>query len=352
MPIEPLGPGQEPAGTRVQDGQPSPDGRYIWRRGEWVPRLTQLRDGAAQLPNLHANRYLRRSEQAAEVGFRGFLHRRIGLEIRASSEERHQRHLMEATRTAASGPQLIAVAGRKGGVGKSTLAMLLGSQLCVARKDRVLVLDSNPDSGSLAVRSAHRSPVGAVEIAPHAAGVESYEQLQPYVTVMARTGLEVLPSLPDHVEIGHPAAAPALAQMARRFFAITLADLCTAVAFSGWWLASADQVVVVATPSLDGALLAQATLAHLTRWRGTEWVRENAIVVMNQAGLADPHIRVDAQERDLRSQVRQLYRMGWDPHLAVGGPIDWHQLRPAVRQQTLRIAADLAANFIREGDTP
>jgi MinD-like ATPase involved in chromosome partitioning or flagellar assembly len=351
VPVEPLGPGREPAGTRVKEGQPSPDGRYIWRRGEWVPRLTQLRDGATQPPYLQANRYLRGSERAAEVGFRGFLHRWMGLEIRPSSEERHQRLLLEATRTAPAGPQLIAVASRKGGVGKSTLAMLLGSQLCVARKDRVLVLDSNPDSGSLAVRSAHRSPVGAVEIAPHAAGVESYEQLQPYVTVMAQTGLEVLPSLPNQAETGHPAAAPGLAQMARRFFAITLADLGTGVAFSGWWLANADQVVVVATPSLDGVLLAQSTLAQLVRWRGAEWVGENAIVVMNQAGLADPHIRVDAEERDLRSQVRQVSRMGWDPHLAVGGPIDWHQLCPAVRRQTLRIAADLAANFIREGDT-
>ena len=107
-------------------------------------------------------------------------------------------------------------------------------------------------------------------------------------------------------------------------------------------------MVVVATPSLDGALLAQSTLVQLVRWRGAEWVRENAIVVMNQAGLADPQIRVDAQERDLRSDVRQVFRMSWDPHLAVGGPIDWQQLRPDVRQQTLRIAADLGANFTRE----
>lgn len=351
VPVEPLSRGQEPTGARVHESQLSPDGRYVWRRGEWLPTLRQSADGAPQSPSPSADRYLRRTESAAELGFRGFLHLRLGVPVPPSSDERQQRHLMEATKTAALGSQLVAIASRKGGVGKTTLAMLIGSQFCVARKDRVLVLDSNPESSSLAIRSAHRSPVGAVDLAAFAARVESYEQLQPYVTVMAQTGLEVLPSLPDRVEAGHPAAAPGLAQVARRFFAITLADLGADVAFSGWWLANADQVVVVATPSLDGAVLAQATLAQLGRWRGTEWVRENSLAVMNQAGLADPRIRVDAQERDLRSQVRQVFRMGWDPHLAVGGPIDWHQLRPAVRQQTLRIAADLAANFIREGDT-
>ena len=98
--------------------------------------------------------------------------------------------------------------------------------------------------------------------------------------------------------------------------------------------------------------MARSTIAQLVRWRGAEWVRENSIVVMNQAGLADPQIRVDVQERDLRSEVRQVFRLSWDPHLAVGGPIDWHQLRSQVRRETLRITADLGANFTREGETP
>lgn len=353
MPVAPLGRGQEPAGARVQDGQLSQDGRYVWDHGAWVPRLLRPPEGAAQLGHLSAShRYLRRTEPAAELGFRGLLHRRFGIRVRPSAEERSQRYFLEAARTAAPGPQLIAVASRKGGVGKSTLAMLLGSQFSAARRDRTLVLDCNPGSGSLAIRCAHRSPVGAADVAPYAEGVESYEQLQHYVTVMAQTGLEVLPSLPDREDSPDAVAAPEMSRMARRFFAVMLADLGTGVAVSGWWLAHADQVVVVATPSLDGALLAQSTLAHLARWRGADWVRENAIVVMNQAGLADPHIRVDAQERDLRSDVRQVFRLSWDPHLAVGGPIDWHQLSPQVRQETLRIAADLGAKFTREGDTP
>lgn len=352
VPIEPLGRGQEPAGARVQEGQLSPDGRYVWQRGEWLPKLPRHSDGAVQAPRLSADRYLRRTEPAAEVGFRGFLHRRLGFKIRPSATERNQRHLLEAMRTDARGPQLIAVASRKGGVGKSTLAMLLGSQFSVARGDRVLVLDCNLDCSSLAVRSAHRAPVGAMDLAPYAARVGSYEQLKPYLTVMAQTGLEVLPSLPDHGGLPNAATAPELAQMARRFFAVMLADLGTGVGANGWWLAHADQVVVVATPPLDGVLLAQATLTQLARWRGADWVRNNVIVVMNQAGLADPHIRVDAQERDLRSEVRQVFRMSWDPHLAIGGPIDWHQLGSAMRQETLRVAADLGAHFTRQGDTP
>ena len=79
VPVQPLGRGQEPAGARVQEGQPSPDGRYVWQHGEWVPRLPQAPGGAMQPLHLRADRYLRGTESAAEVGFRGFLHRRIGL---------------------------------------------------------------------------------------------------------------------------------------------------------------------------------------------------------------------------------------------------------------------------------
>lgn len=351
VPVEPLGHGQEPAGAQIQDGQLSPDGRYLWQRGEWLPRLRESNHDEAAAVHLSAGRYLQRPDLSAELGVRGFLHHRLGLKLPPGAAERRRRHLLEATRTDAGGPRLIVVASQKGGVGKSTLAMLLGSQFSVARKDRVLVLDSNPDSSSLAIRAAHRSTAGATDLAPYADRVMSYAQLQPYVTVMPGTGLEVLPSLPERGTPVDEAAAPALARMASRFFAVIIGDLGTGVAGSGWWLAGAHQVVVVATPSLDGALLAQSTLAQLERRRGAEWVRQNAIVVMNQAGLADHRIKVDQQERDLRSRVRQVFRLDWDAHLALGGPVDWHQVGRRPREQTLQVAADLGANFRPAGAT-
>lgn len=351
VPVEPLGHGQEPAGARLSEGQLSPDGRYVWQRGEWLPRLPAWNHNGASALHLSADRYLHPPDLSAELGFRGFLHRRLGLKVPPAAAERRRRHLLQATRTEADGPRLIVVASQKGGVGKSTLAMLLGSQFSVARKDRVLVLDSNPDSSSLAIRAAHRTTAGATDLAPYADRVVSYAQLQPYVTVMAGTGLEVLPSLPERGSLVGEGAARALAGMASRFFAVIIADLGTGVAGSGWWLANAHQVVVVATPSLDGAFLAQSTLGRLERRRGPDWVRENAIVVMNQAGLADRRIKVDAQERDLRSHVRQVFRLGWDPHLATGGAIDWEQVAPELRRQTLQVAADLGANFKPAGAT-
>ena len=349
VPVEPLGHGQEPAGAHVSEGQLSPDGRYVWQRGEWLPRLRDVNHAGAAALHLNAARYLQQPDLSAEVGLRGFLHHRLGLKVPPGAAEQRRRHLLQATRTEAGGPRLIVVASQKGGVGKSTLAMLLGSQFSVARKDRVLVLDSNPDSSSLAIRAAHRATAGATDLAPYADRVVSYAQLQPYVTVMAGTGLEVLPSLPERGSFVDGAAALALARMASRFFAVIIADLGTGVAGSGWWLANADQAVVVATPSLDGALLAQSTLAQLEQRRGGGWVRQNAIVVMNQAGLADRRIKVDQQERDLRSRVRQVFRLDWDRHLAVGGQIDWERLAPPLRQQTLKVAADLGANFRSAG---
>ena len=68
----------------------------------------------------------------------------------------------------------------------------LGLKVDVSAGERQVIISSR-----LAIRSAHRSPVGAGDLAPYAASVESHQQLQPYMTVVAQTGLEVLPSLPD-----------------------------------------------------------------------------------------------------------------------------------------------------------
>ena len=47
---------------------------------------------------------------------------------------------------------------RKGGVGKTTITLALGSMFAMLRGDRVIAVDANPDAGNLAHRLFEREP--------------------------------------------------------------------------------------------------------------------------------------------------------------------------------------------------
>ena len=64
------------------------------------------------------------------------------------------RELERRLRTPIEGSRRVVVMSRKGGVGKTTIALALGSTFAMLRGDRVIAVDANPDAGNLAHRVA------------------------------------------------------------------------------------------------------------------------------------------------------------------------------------------------------
>ena len=101
-----------------------------------------------------------------------------------------------------------------------------------------------------------------------------------------------------------------------RFYDVLLLD--TGTGLRDPWTSAilgeiADQVVVVAQASRDGAALADHTLDYLVSLRGAEWVAERVVVVINQVapgGILDP------------GELQRVLRDAWE---AVAGGA----LRPA-----------------------
>src|SRR5689334_19013258 len=70
----------------------------------------------------------------------------------SAAEQRHLNYLEMARTPAANPPLHIAVASAKGGVGKSTMALLLASKMGLLRTDRIIAVECNPHHGTFRSR--------------------------------------------------------------------------------------------------------------------------------------------------------------------------------------------------------
>src|ERR1700694_3855455 len=69
-----------------------------------------------------------------------------------AAERRRQGLLLAACTPAVDPPRHVAVASAKGGVGKSTMALLLASRLGLLRTDRIIAVECNPHHGTFRSR--------------------------------------------------------------------------------------------------------------------------------------------------------------------------------------------------------
>ena len=87
----------------------------------------------------------------------------------------------------------VAVLSRKGGVGKTTVSMLLGMALASIREDRVVAIDANPDRGTLAERITKTTEETVRDLVNHAAEIQAFSDFQRRVS-RDETRLDVLAS--------------------------------------------------------------------------------------------------------------------------------------------------------------
>jgi putative peptide zinc metalloprotease protein len=185
------------------------------------------------------------------------------LEIGPSDAQLRHRDLLARVTTPVRRCRKIAFISRKGGVGKTTTCLLTGHTLAAHRGSRVAALDGNPDAGTLGHRVVRETTETVASLLAAAERIERYADMRSY-TSQASTRLEVVAAEDDPrttSALGESEFKRAIELLERRYNLVCL-DTGTGVLESATRgiLESADQIVVVVAPSLDGARAASSTL--------------------------------------------------------------------------------------------
>ncbi|MGV9663581.1 nucleotide-binding protein [Nocardia niigatensis] len=291
---------------------------------------------------------LRRAKKAPESGWRRAVHHMSGGAINPgmSAEERRLQELVARIRQPVRGDYRIAVLSLKGGVGKTTTTMGLGSIFSSIRGDRVIAVDANPDFGTLSQRVPlqTRSTVRDLLLDEH---IQRYSDVRRH-TSQGSSRLEVLASERD------PAASEAfseeeyraVARILQRFYNIILTDCGTGLMHSAMAgvLDLAHSLVLISSSAIDGARSAAATLDWLSL-HGHDHLVRNAVVVINLPRPGAPNVGINQLRDYFLSRCRAVHIIPYDAHLGEGAEIDLHRLSKPVKRAYVELAAAVADDF-------
>lgn len=240
----------------------------------------------------------------------------------------------------------VAVLSLKGGVGKTTVAIGLGSALASLRSDRVIAVDANPDLGTLARRIPSQT-TSTVRTLLQDENINWHTDIRRH-TSRAASGLEVLASESD------PAISDAFTEdeylrvidILGEHYPLILTDCGTGLVHSAMTgvLKSVSNLVLVTSPAIDGAQSAIATLDWLTA-HGMGRIAADSIVVIASTKTKNPPVDVEMLTRYFESRVRAVQVIPYDDHLAVGGEIDLDELGRKTRSAFLELAATVVDRF-------
>ena len=256
-----------------------------------------------------------------------------------------QREFLHRIRRPLPQARHIAVAAMKGGVGKTTVAALLGLVLAENRGDRVIAVDADPEAGTLAERLTGGSAVTVREFLRDRVHLDSWAAVARSTSLVGR--LQVLGSEPD------PGAAGGLDRgeyeqvcaLLERYFNIIITDTGTGFVHPAMaaTLARANSLVIVGAPTVDGAGRASKALDWL--WsNGYGPLAGDAVAVLS-ASRSSAEVNRDLIRRHFAERCRAVVDIPSDPHLITGGRVELARLLPATRDAAFELAALLADPF-------
>ena len=317
-------------------------------RGSPPPPLSSRAAPAAPAEtsdSLTAESLLNGKRSGAGSGWRHRISRVTGglLRLGESAADMRRRDLINRVRTpVAGGHHRVAVLSLKGGVGKTTTAVGLGATFATLRGDRIIAVDANPDRGTLSDKVRLETAATVRDLLNERDQVRRYADVRAFTT-QAPSRLEVLASDRD------PAVSVAFsaddycdaARVLEHFYSICLTDCGTGLlhsAMSGV-LALADQIVVVSSPSVDGARSASATLDWLEAHDCGDLVRNGVVVLSTIRPKSKSTVDLDRLEHHFAARCRAVARIPYDPHLEEGAEVDLELLSAETADAYLTLAA-------------
>ncbi|GLX96643.1 AAA family ATPase [Herbidospora sp. NBRC 101105] len=264
-------------------------------------------------------------------------------------EVRRRQELVSRARTPVSaGHHRVAVLSLKGGVGKTTTTVGLGATLAQVRGDRVIAVDANPDRGTLSDKVELETSATIRDLLNERGDIRRYVDIRAF-TSQTPSRLEILGSDrdPSVSEAFSAEDYQAVSAVLENFYSICITDCGTGLlhsAMSGV-LGLADQLVLVSSPSVDGARAASATLDWLEAHDYGDLVRSATVVLCSVRPRSKSTVDLKRLEAHFAARCRAVVRVPYDPHLEEGAEIDLERLQEPTRAAFLRLAASVGDGF-------
>ncbi|MDI9895204.1 AAA family ATPase [Rhodococcus sp. IEGM 1381] len=332
-----------PAQSRPEEF-PAPSGG--WSPQPWAGAPNPYRPNSQ---DLGADSLLKRPKRASNSGWRRGVHRLTGGVINpgeSTAEERY-RNQVERIRQPVLGDYRIAFLSLKGGVGKTTTTLGLGSTFASLRGDCVIAVDANPDFGTLGERVPRQTSSTVRDLLAAAPSIRRYSDIREH-TSQAPSRLEVLAGERD------PAASEmfgeedyrAVIDMLQVYYNLILTDCGTGIMHSAMngVLQLANALVMVSSPAVDGARSAAATLDWL-ELHGYGHLVERTVVVISSVRPGSSAVDMNLLQQHFLERCRAVLVVPFDEHLAEGAVVDLDMLRPQTRSAFVELAAMVADDF-------
>ncbi|MCK1823269.1 AAA family ATPase, partial [Streptomyces sp. XM83C] len=269
--------------------------------------------------------------------------------IGGKKEEAERQRKLDLIRTPVLSCYRIAVISLKGGVGKTTTTTALGATLATERQDKILAIDANPDAGTLGRRVRRETGATIRDLVQAIPYLNSYMDIRRF-TSQAPSGLEIIANDVDPAvsttfnDEDYRRAIDVLGQQ----YPIILTDSGTGLLYSAMRgvLDLADQLIIISTPSVDGASSASTTLDWLAA-HGYQDLVSRSLTVISGVRETGKMIKVEDIVAHFETRCRGVVVVPFDEHLAAGAEVDLDMMRPKVREAYFNLAAMVAEDFVR-----
>ncbi|MCP3821151.1 AAA family ATPase, partial [Streptomyces sp. A3M-1-3] len=341
QPQPPAGPGA-PADPRTGAAWPTPVAHDQRQRS--VPGAPL---GYTAAVELSSDRLLRNKQKAKSS--RNPSGAAARFKLGGKKEEAERQRKLDLIRTPVLSCYRIAVISLKGGVGKTTTTTALGATLATERQDKILAIDANPDAGTLGRRVRRETGATIRDLVQAIPYLNSYMDIRRF-TSQAPSGLEIIANDVDPAvsttfnDEDYRRAIDVLGKQ----YPIILTDSGTGLLYSAMRgvLDLADQLIIISTPSVDGASSASTTLDWLSAHGYADLV-SRSLTVISGVRETGKMIKVDDIVQHFETRCRAVVVVPFDEHLSAGAEVDLDMMRPKTREAYFNLSALVAEDFVR-----
>ncbi|NOQ62314.1 AAA family ATPase [Mycolicibacterium fortuitum] len=282
-----------------------------------------------------------------------------------SPDEQRVRAMRAQVAAPMAGTFSVAVLGGKGGVGKTSMTIMLGSLIALLREhEHTIAIDADPSHGANLAGRIDRSAASSYHEIVAAQNIKRYSDMRARVGHNT-AGLDVLASPTHRGATGSAGAVdPQLYLQARgcleEHYNVLLTDCGVNIEdpIAATALAHANAVVMVTSAIPESVEGAGKEIDWLYNHPDYRSLMSRMVLIINHDRLPvnskhRKQIRafVDAvTERYSRWVPRErIFIMPHDPHLATSAIVDINELAPATSRQILEVAACLAGGYTATG---